>query len=71
MHDLFGGPITWDEAGRKGKTHDGRAVSIEESIVTGRFVAALDIGGGVITRRARRTAEQAKAEIERAAEDAA
>lgn len=65
--DLFGGPITWDEAGRKGKTHDGRAVSIEESIVTGRFVAALDIGGGVITRRARRNEAEARREIEAAA----
>ena len=69
--DLFGfePAITWDEAGKEGRTRDGGKVSLDLGL-TGRFVMILELKHGVITRRSCATVEDAVREIEKAAEAA-
>lgn len=74
MRDLFGHEpaITWDERGMKGQARDGRAIEISISVLTSRFVAAIPVHGrDVMTRRSRKTAEEARAAAERAIEESA
>lgn len=61
--DLFGEPaIAWHEDGLSGTASDGRRVTIEPSVLTGRYIATIPWHGrDVVTRRARKTVAEARA----------
>lgn len=66
MADLFDGlqSITWGDD-LTGIAFDGRKITIDASIITGRWVAVIPcFGKDVVTRRARRSIDEAKAAAE-------